>query len=248
MSSGFCVPKIIQITWFLVMIIWQQAVLPLWDTAAVSNLDSGKHQDWTTPLCKGCQEYVPLLKCPLHREIWMHASNVPWDPNNIDHFSCFCTAQSVPNNGRLATHWVKKLSKFQKLLWSQPKPGFVWWHLSIQFCFWVYWVLWWKTCFKLGNLAKLQDHCWGHQVIYVWCKQHQSVGNSHCWRYQKRDFGHFQSLEQNIDATDWVARYDFLLVFYSEFRSRRDCSQDLDKNSQQILLSTRSRKQQYKLL
>jgi len=36
----------------------------------------------------------------------------------------------------------------------------------------------------------------------------------------KGDFGHFRSSEQHADSTNRLARYAFLLVFYSELRSR----------------------------
>ena len=36
----------------------------------------------------------------------------------------------------------------------------------------------------------------------------------------KHDFGNFRSAEQQYDGCVWLARYDFLLVFYSDFGSR----------------------------
>ena len=36
----------------------------------------------------------------------------------------------------------------------------------------------------------------------------------------KHDFGHFQSLQQRDNSTNRFMSYDFLLVFYSDLRSR----------------------------
>ena len=34
----------------------------------------------------------------------------------------------------------------------------------------------------------------------------------------KSDFGHFRSSEQHVDGCVWLAKYDFPLVFYSDFK------------------------------
>jgi len=40
----------------------------------------------------------------------------------------------------------------------------------------------------------------------------------------KHDFYHFRSLEQHADGTKRLAKYDFLLVFYSDLRSSLELS------------------------
>jgi len=43
--------------------------------------------------------------------------------------------------------------------------------------------------------------------------------DSQSQKVSKHDFEHYQSLEQHADASVSLARYDFILVFYSDFIS-----------------------------
>lgn len=72
-------------------------------------------------------------------------------------------------------------------------------------------------------------------------KQDPSVLNSHvaeCWsqKVPKHDFGHFWSSEQHADGTNRFVWYNFLFVFYSDHRSRRNRCQVICRQSQQTVI------------
>ena len=53
----------------------------------------------------------------------------------------------------------------------------------------------------------------------------------------KHDFENFWSSEQHADCTKKLARYDFLLVFYSDFRTNWNRCREICRKSQRTVIS-----------